>query len=417
MMNGVCRFYNAILVCLLVVVSAFSQPVDTLLTLPSGFQSVVFAEAVGRARHLTVRSNGDVYVALRKAKNGKGVVALRDSDGDHVADQISYFGDFVGTGIEIYHNHIYFGADTAVVRYALMDDALLPNPSPEVIIAGLPDQRQHRAKPLAFDDQGNLYLNIGAPSNACQEELRTPGSPGMDPCPQLQRQGTIWVFSAEKPNQTLQQDGKRYISGIRHCVAVAWNPLTGLLYGVQHGRDQLHSLWPDYYTEQDNAGLPAEEFLLFRRGSEYGWPYCYYDSRQDKKVLAPEYGGDGNKIGRCDQYEDPIMTFPAHWAPNDLHFYTGNQFPPRYRGGAFIAFHGSWNRAPEPQRGYKVMFVPFNGELPTGEKEIFADGFSGNSPIFSPREAKYRPMGLAESPDGSLYISDSTQGKIWKVIY
>ena len=112
------------------------------------------------------------------------------------------------------------------------------------------------------------------------------------------------------------------------------------------------------------------------------------------------------------------MAFPGHWAPNDLHFYTGNQFPDRYKGGAFIAFHGSWNRAPLEQRGYKVVFVPFDGAHPAGSKwEDFATGFPGKKVINSPGEARYRPMGLDEGPDGSLYISDSVKGRIWKVTY
>ncbi len=181
--------------------------------------------------------------------------------------------------------------------------------------------------------------------------------------------------------------------------------------------DQLHQLWPDLYSVEQGASLPAEEFLLVNRGDDFGWPYCYYDPFRNKKVLAPEYGGNGEKIGRCDKYQDPILAFPAHWAPNDLLFYTGGQFPQRYRGGAFIAFHGSWNRAPLPQQGYKVVFVPFAGKMPSDKWEDFATGFAGAEKISTPAEARYRPMGLAQGPDGSLYIADSEKGKIWRVIY
>jgi glucose/arabinose dehydrogenase len=189
------------------------------------------------------------------------------------------------------------------------------------------------------------------------------------------------------------------------------------LYVVQHGRDQLHSLWPDLFTEEQNAELPAEEFLLVEKGDDFGWPYGYYDPIQGKRVLAPEYGGDGVKVGPCEQFEDPILAFPAHWAPNDLMFYEGTQFPEKYRGGAFIAFHGSWNRAPLPQKGFKVVFVPFEGKLPQGKWDIFADGFAGTQVVRSVRDARYRPMGLAEGPDGSLYIADSKVGRIWRILY
>jgi glucose/arabinose dehydrogenase len=188
-----------------------------------------------------------------------------------------------------------------------------------------------------------------------------------------------------------------------------------VLFGVVHGRDQLSALWSDLYTNEESAELPAEEFVRIQEGDDFGWPYCYYDPSTETKVLAPEYGGDGTMVGRCAQAKDPLMGFPAHWAPNDLEFYTGTQFPERYRGGAFIAFHGSWNRSPEPQGGYNVVFAPFSGDGPTGEWEIFADGFAGADK--SPRGADHRPVGLAMGPDGSLYVSDSKMGTIWKIFY
>ncbi|MFB3132951.1 MAG: sorbosone dehydrogenase family protein, partial [Rhodothermales bacterium] len=141
-----------------------------------------------------------------------------------------------------------------------------------------------------------------------------------------------------------------------------------------------------------------------------------YDQLQGRKVLNPEYGGDGQMVDRCAEADDPILAFPGHWAPNDLLFYTGGHFPERYQGGAFLAFHGSWNRVPR-QQGYKVVFIPFEGEQITGDYEVFADGFTGAETIASPGDARFRPMGLAQGPDGSLYITDSVQGRVWRVIY
>ena len=111
------------------------------------------------------------------------------------------------------------------------------------------------------------------------------------------------------------------------------------------------------------------------------------------------------------------MGLPAHWAPNDLLFYTGNQFPERYKNGAFIAFHGSTNRVPYPQAGYIVGFIPFKEGKPNGDLEIFADGFAGKEILVDMEDAKYRPMGLAQGPDGSLFISESKKGKIWRVFF
>ena len=134
-------------------------------------------------------------------------------------------------------------------------------------------------------------------------------------------------------------------------------------------------------------------------------------------MLAPEYGGDGIMTGRCDSMDLPEFGFPGHWAPNDILFYRGDQFPERYRHGAFIAFHGSTNRAPYPQAGYFVAFMPFENGRATGEWEVFADGFAGVYPVVNTSNAVYRPSGLAEGPDGSLYVTESNQGKVWRIMY
>jgi len=387
------------------------------LTLPPGFSAFRVAEDLGRGRHLAVADNGDVFMALSNLKDGKGGVALRDTSGDGRADQIHYFGPLRGTGIRIRGNYLYFGSDTAIVRYPLPKGELIPGERYEIIAKGFVNNPQHSAKPFDFDDEGNMYVTVGAPANACMEQMRTKGSPGMDPCPILEYAGGIWRFNADQENQDQKIDGYRFSTGIRHAVALSWNPIAKKLYAVQHGRDQLHQFFPELYDEKEGSELPAEEFLLLTDGADYGWPYCYYDPFKSLKVLAPEYGGDGTITGRCDTKTDPIMGFPAHMAPNDLLFYTGDQFPEKYRGGAFIAFHGSWNRAPLPQKGYFVVFVPFDGDLPSGEWEVFADGFAGMNIINSPGDAMYRPVGLATGPDGSLYVSDSRNGTIWRIMY
>ncbi len=385
--------------------------------LPEGFRAVVVADSLGAARHITVGDNGDIYIILSRHENGNGMVALRDTDDDGIADQREYFSDITGTGIQLYEGYLYASTDTSVVRFALDGDHLVPSSAPEIVIEGFPKQNSHAAKPFTFDDDGHIYVNVGAPSNACQEQTRTPGSPGQDPCPQLERHGGIWQFNARETGQTQQNNGSRYASGIRNAVALDWSSQAGNLYVAQHGRDQLNQLWPDYYDEKDNAELPAEELLLVKEGSVFGWPYTYYDSQKDARMVSPEYGGDGKKVAEEGKYPDPVLVFPGHWAPNDLQFYEAGQFPEKYHNGAFIAFHGSWNRAPLPQQGYNVAFVPFEGETPSGDYEIFADGFKGAETLDSPGNAVHRPVGLAIGPDGSLYISDSVRGTIWRVVY
>ncbi|MGE5429325.1 MAG: PQQ-dependent sugar dehydrogenase [Methylococcaceae bacterium] len=387
------------------------------LKLPEGFSALVYADDLGNARHLTINDNGDVYVSLSRLKNNGGVVCLRDEDKNGRADLIKYTGKFEGTGIIIHDGYLYFGVDTMIVRYKLNPGEIMPSENYEVVAGGFDVQNQHAAKTFTFDKKENMYVNVGAPSNACQENDRTKGSPGMDPCPILELHGGIWRFKADQLNQDQAKDGYRFATGIRNAVAINWNNQEDKLYALQHGRDQLSQLYPQYYTDEQGAELPAEEFLLVDEGSNFGWPYCYYDGQQKKKVLGPEYGGDGKKVDRCTSSNDPIMAFPGHLAPNDVLFYTGDMFPAKYKNGAFIAFHGSWNRAPKPQEGFYVAFVPFKGSVPAGEWEIFASGFAGVDQVNSPNDAKHRPCGLAQAPDGSLFVSDDVKGRIYRIMY
>jgi len=394
------------------------------ITLPEGFCASLVVDSLGPARHIAAAPNGDLYVKTRSEEGG--IAALRDTTGDFRADIIERFSNMTPmgsgilweTGMVIHDGYLWASNTEAVYRWPMPEDgALVPEGDPEIVVSGFPEQRSHDSKSIAFDDNGYLYVNVGAPSNACQEQPRTPGSPGLDPCPQLERQAGIWRFHADSLGQTQQEDGIRYATGIRNVVGLDWNTETGALFVMQHGRDQLHTLWPDLYTQEQSAELPAEEMLRLTEGANAGWPYCYYDWQQEKKVLAPEYGGDGEEVGRCSEFLDPAVAFPGHWAPNALHFYRGEHFPERYRGGAFIAFHGSWNRAPLPQQGYRVSFVPFENGAPAGDYETFADGFAGTDSLESPSAAEYRPMGLAMGPNGELYISDSQKGRVWRVVY
>jgi glucose/arabinose dehydrogenase len=390
------------------------------LTLPPGFCALVVADNVGPARHLTVAPSGDVFVALRETRQGGqvtrpgGVLVLRDTDGDGKADVQRRFASGAGDDVEFYRGYLYYSTNDAVMRFPWREREMEPAGPVDTIVKGLP-ARAHPAKSLAFGPDNELYVNIGSPSNSCQQADRVAGSPGKDPCEELESRAGIWRFEANRRHQT-QQDGRRFATGLRHSVALAIRPQDGELYAVVHGRDQLFQNWSSVgYDEEAGAEKPAEEFVRIREGDDFGWPYCYYDAQLKLKVLAPEYGGDGRTVGRCRDKKDPLIALPAHWAPNGLVFYQGRQFPERYRGGAFIAFHGSWNRAPLPQGGYNVVFVPFEGNQPTGEWEVFADGFAGANK--DPRQAAHRPCGIAEGPDGSLYVSDDQGGRIYRILY
>jgi len=372
------------------------------LTLPPGFCAVLVAEGVGPVRHLTVASNGDILAAER---SGEGVLFLRDADGDGKADLQQRFGPEGGSGIALTGGYLYLGTDSRVVRWRWHEGQVAPDESPETIIDGLPTGG-HTARSLALGPGGALYVNIGSRTNSCQESDRGDRSPGKDPCRELEERAGIWRFQADRPNQR-PGDGARFATGIRNAVALALQPGTDRLFFAMMGRDQLGENWG--YPPERNAELPAEEMGVAAQGADFGWPYCYYDREMRRKVLAPDYGGDGKGTGRCADKQNPVAAFPGHWAPMAIAFYTGTQFPASYRGGAFIAFHGSWNRSPLPQEGYRIVFVPFDGTNPTGDFTTFASLAGAPTGL--------RASGVAVGPDGSLYIAADRNGKIWRIFY
>jgi len=402
------------------------------LFLPGNFEAVVVADSLGRARHLTVNTNGDIYVKLtyNDIMHGSGgTVGLRDADNDGKADIISYFGNYkdeggLPAGIAIHDGYLYTSTVKYIFRNKLIAGQLFPDPRTDtILIDDDEDLRKHwhTAKPFAFDRQGHMYVPFGAPTDAAQDistvgPAGIPGGRGLDPAPDLEKHAGVWRFDANKLKQT-QKDGYKYATGIRSVLAIDWNPMDDCLYVAMNGMDNFHTRYPKIYSAWQAAVLPSEPLLKVTEHANFGWPYAYYDHMLKKNMLQPGYGGDGKSVGRASQFNVPVMGFPGHWAPMDLLFYTGNLFPERYKNGAFIAFHGSTDRSPYPQAGYIVCFVPFENGKPTGDWEVFADGFTGVDTVFNTSDAVYRPMGLAEGPDGSLYISESNKGKIWRVLY
>ncbi|HEY7233356.1 MAG TPA: PQQ-dependent sugar dehydrogenase [Gemmatimonadaceae bacterium] len=385
------------------------------ITLSKGFCATVFADSLAGPRHLVVAPNGDVFVALQSG----GVMALRDHDGDGIADERNKFGDGHATEVVLFDGYLYTENGSDILRYRLAAGSLAPTGEVEQVVTGLPTGG-HGAKTFTIARDGALYVNIGSRTNACQREDRKLEVPGVDPCTELETRAGIWRFDARKLHQT-QSQAEHFARGIRNAVGITINPHDGDLWVTQHGRDQLGgggADWPKLFNAEQGAELPAEELFHVQRGDDFGWPYCYFDPEQKTKVLAPEYGGDGKQVGRCSTKKGDVAYFPAHWAPNALLFYTGSMFPARYREGAFIAFHGSWNRAPLPQAGYKVVFQPMRNGRADGAFEIFADGFAPNLNVARSTGASgnHRPSGLAQGTDGALYITDDAMGRIWKVV-
>ena len=395
------------------------------LILPEDFKALVVHEGVGKSRHIAVNDNGDIYVKLRIDFGKNGNVALRDQDGDGKADIIQRFGDYPNDGrfateMKINEGYLYFSSELVVYRQKLDPQVLIPTSKPEVILKDPYPMRWHNAKSLAFDNENNIYVTFSGFTNSCEDLARGYDDPmatvlGRNPCDELDYLGSIWKFDKNILDQKLI-DGVKYSTGVRSVVGLTWNNQLDQLFAVNHGRDYLHNHAPKYFSKWDNAVLPSEEFIQINEGDDFGWPYTYYDHFKNKRLVAPEYGGDGI-VEASDNYKDPIYGLPAHWAPNDLLFYTGDMFPDRYKNGAFIAFHGSTNRGPYPQAGYVVGFIPFKDGFPSGNLEIFADGFVNTEVVKDVKDAMYRPMGLAQGPDGSLYISESKKGKIWRVLF
>jgi glucose/arabinose dehydrogenase/mono/diheme cytochrome c family protein len=400
---------------------------DSGLKLPPGFCATVFADNLGHARHLVVAPNGVVYVNTLTGEDyppgevppaGGFLVALQDKAGTGKADVTERFGESVqtggagGTGIALYNGSIYAEINDRIMRYTLAPGSIVPTGPALTVVSGLPLGGDHPMHPFYISSDGYIYVDVGTLTNACQLKNRTLHSLGAVPCTELETRGGIWKFDAKKLNQVFSP-ADRYATGIRNGEGFGIDEENHRVYVTQHGRDQLHSNWPELYKPEQEATLPSEEVLLLKQGGDYGWPECYYDPAQKRLVLAPEYGGDGGKtVGACASKTGPVAAFPAHWAPNGMVFYDRTQFPARYRDGVFIAFHGSWNRAPYAQSGYNVVFQSL---AKGGRCEIFADGFAGS--VETPEKAAHRPNGVAVGPDGSLFVAEDVTGRIYKIVY
>jgi glucose/arabinose dehydrogenase len=378
------------------------------LKLPPGFCALLVAESLGYVRHLAAAPNGDL-LAARGATRGTtgGVLLLRDADGDGAAEQVHRFYEGAGgSGLVIAGNAVYFAPNDRVLKLPWMPGETAPHGPAVTVATGLPTGG-HASKGLAL--RGNdLFVSFGSLSNSCQapgQDRRGP-HPGQTPCPELSERAGIWRFAADGVDQT-PASAHRYGTGMRNPMAMAVEPGSGLLYTATHGRDQLTENWS--WPAEEGRENPAEEFGPVPDGADYGWPYCFFNPRTQQRLQNPEYGGDGTRQGDCGGRTRPAIGFPAHWAPNGLLFYTGTLFPAEYRGGAFLAFHGSWNRAPAPQEGFRVVFIPFREGRPTGEWRDFA------LPAGAPDSI--RPTGLAQGPDGSLYVGADAQGKIWRIMW
>ena len=370
---------------------------DASIKVPDGFCATLITDVAGRARHIAVRSNGDIFVArIASRRDSGGVSTVRKGTVE------SFFGSPVHGLAMASDSTLYASTRHEVIRFRFKGDSIAPRKNIDTIVTGLPGG-DVPSNTIVLDANGNLLVGIPAQSAGCEKR---------NPCPLLATAAGIWRFETGKRNQTMK-DGVRIATGLRAPLAIAIKDSS--IYVVTHGPDSLHERYPqiDAVVAATHPGDEMIRVSNFR--ADYGWPYCYYDVIAGTRVLSPEYGGDGRTPGNCDRLVRPVMSFPAHWEPMAMVFAGKQKLPEKYRNGAFVAFHGSGHRAPLPEDGYAVAFVPFKDGVPSMDFEIIADGFAGA--IKSPSGARSRPSGLALGSDGSLYVSDDKGGRIWRITH
>lgn len=353
------------------------QPSNATLTVPKGFKVNVFAEGdFAYPRWMALAPNGDVFVADSRANR---IVVLRDTNKDGKADQRWIWSDKLDQpfGMAFHKNWFYVANTDSVVRFNYKNGQTTAEGTPERLVElTRGGYNQHWTRNILFSPDGKkMFVSIGSATNVDVEE---------DP-----KRAAISVYDPDGKNH------KIYAAGLRNPIGLAWNPKTGELWTAVNERDGLgDDLVPDYATSVKEGGF-------------YGWPYAYIGQNEDprRKGESPDH---------VKRTLVPDVLFTSHVAALGIQFYTGKMFPKEYRGDAFVAMHGSWNRA--KLSGYKVVRIKFddNGKL---EGNAFEDFVSGWLPDENSNEVWGRPVGLLFLQDGSLLITDDGARKVWRVSF
>lgn len=352
------------------------QPANAKLTVPKGFKVNVYAEGDFRyPRWMALAPNGDVFVADSRANS---IIVLRDTNKDGKADQRWVWSAKLAQpfGMAFHKDWFYVANTDSIVRFSYKKGQTESVGEPEKIVELTPGgYNQHWTRNVLFSRDGKqMFVSIGSASNVDIEA---------DP-----RRAAISVYDPDGKNHRI------YAGGLRNPIGLAWNPKTGELWTAVNERDGLgDDLVPDYATSVKDGGW-------------YGWPYSYIGKNRDprRKEETP----------LVDKTIVPDVLFTSHVAALGIQFYTGKMFPKEYQGDAFVAFHGSWNRA--KLSGYTVVRIPFDakGKLEGNRYENFVSGWL---PDENSNEVWGRPVGLLVNSDGALLIADDGARKIWRVSY
>jgi glucose/arabinose dehydrogenase len=364
------RFKSASVIAgVLIAAGALANPVtDKVLAnvqLPPGFKLEVFSDQVPAARSMALGQQGTVFVGTRSGE--LYAVSGDPTKGERRVVRVLARKLNMPNGVAFRDGALYVAEVNRILRYDGIESSLDNLPAPKIVRDDLPRDRHHGWRYIAFGPDGRLYVPIGAPCNVCNEP----------------KYGVI---------TRMNPDGSGYevfARGIRNTVGFTWHPETKELWFTDNGRDWLGDDQPS-----------CELNVAARAGLDFGFPYCHA-----RNVKDPDFGN----LGECSRMTPPVQTLGAHVAPLGVKFYTSQSFPEEFRGRAFIAEHGSWNRG--EKSGYRITTVKLNSNNKAVAYEPFATGFNRGDEVFG------RPVDLLMLSDGSLLVSDDTAGAIYRISY